>query len=63
VVQPYCLAPQGHNVHLIDFTPSHIEQAKEYGKKHNLSLASLHKTERIPELMGISGHFFAIANK
>ena len=41
-VYSYWFASQGHNVHLLDFTPSHIEQAKEYGKKHNVSLASYH---------------------
>ena len=38
----YWLASQGHNVHLLDFTPSHIEQAKEYGKKRGIFLASYH---------------------
>jgi len=41
-VYSYWLASQGHDVHLLDFTPSHIVQAKEYGKNHNLSLASYH---------------------
>ena len=36
----YWLASHGHSVHLLDFTPSHIEQAKEYGQKHNMPLAS-----------------------
>ncbi|MCL2573609.1 MAG: methyltransferase domain-containing protein [Defluviitaleaceae bacterium] len=36
----YWLASQGHNVHLLDFTPSHIDQAKEYGREHGVSLAS-----------------------
>jgi len=38
----YWLASQGHNVHLLDFTPTHIKQAKEYGEKHSISLASYH---------------------
>jgi len=81
----YWLASQGHKVHLLDFTPTHIEQAKAYGEKHNISLASYHcgdarnlpyddnyfdllleyirRTERTPELMGISGHLFAITRK
>ncbi|MDD2476448.1 MAG: class I SAM-dependent methyltransferase, partial [Dysgonamonadaceae bacterium] len=29
----YWLAQLGHRVHLLDFTPLHIEQAKEKGKK------------------------------
>lgn len=37
----YWLAGLGHNVHLLDSTKSHIEQAKENGKKCNLSLSSL----------------------
>jgi hypothetical protein len=32
-------------------------------KQANLLFEYIRKTERIPELMGISGHFFAIANK
>ena len=35
----YWLAQLGHRVHLLDFTPLHIEQAKEKGK-NNLMLAS-----------------------
>jgi len=38
----YWLASQAHNVHLLDFTPSHIQQARNYGEKHNISLASYH---------------------
>ena len=38
----YWLASLGHNVHLLDFTPSHIEQARQYGKKHGISLAGYH---------------------
>ena len=38
----YWLASQQHNVHLLDFTPLHIEQAKENGRKLNISLASYH---------------------
>ena len=41
-VYSYWLTSQGHNVHLLDLTHSHIEQAKEYGKKHGVSLASYH---------------------
>jgi ubiquinone/menaquinone biosynthesis C-methylase UbiE len=41
-VYSYWLAAQGHNVHLLDFTSSHIEQAKKYGEKHDISLASYH---------------------
>ena len=36
----YWLAQMNHNVHLLDYTPSHIEQAKENGKKNNVTLAS-----------------------
>ena len=36
----YWLAQMGHNVHLLDYTPLHIEQAKENGKKLNLELSS-----------------------
>lgn len=36
----YWLAQLGHKVHLLDFTPLHIKQAKEKGKKNNLMLAS-----------------------
>jgi len=39
-VYSYWLASQGHNVHLLDYTPSHIEQAKEYGKINNVTLKS-----------------------
>jgi len=38
----YWLAEQGHRVHLLDFTPLHIEQAKKRGKKLGLTLASYH---------------------
>ena len=38
----YWLASQGHHVHLLDFTPAHIAQAKEYGEKHHVALASYH---------------------
>ena len=38
----YWLASQHHNVHLLDFTPLHIEKAKENGRKLNISLASYH---------------------
>ena len=37
----YWLAAQGHHVHLLDFTPLHIEQAKKKGKKLG-TLASCH---------------------
>ena len=36
----YWLAGMNHDVHLLDYTPSHIEQAKENGKKNNITLAS-----------------------
>ena len=36
----YWLAQMDHDVHLLDYTPSHIEQAKEKGKKNNITLAS-----------------------
>ena len=36
----YWLAQMGHHVHLLDYTPLHIEQARENGKKHNLALSS-----------------------
>ena len=36
----YWLAAQGHHVHLLDFTPSHIEQAKKYGRKNKTQLSS-----------------------
>jgi len=36
----YWLAQMNHIVHLLDYTPLHIEQAKENGKNLNLSLAS-----------------------
>ena len=36
----YWLAQQGHTVHLLDYTPLHIEQAKEHGKNLGLALAS-----------------------
>ena len=36
----FWLAAKGHNVHLLDFTPSHIQKAKEYGQSKNISLAS-----------------------
>ena len=35
-------AAEGHNVHLLDFTPLHIEQAKRKGKKLGVALASYH---------------------
>jgi len=38
----YWLAAQGHRVHLLDFTPPHIEQAKEYGRKNKIQLSSYH---------------------
>ena len=38
----YWLASLGHNVHLLDFTPSHIEQAKKYRERHGVSLAAYH---------------------
>jgi len=38
----FWLASQGHSVHLLDFTLSHIEQAKQYSKDHGISLASYH---------------------
>ena len=38
----YWLAAQGHRVHLLDFTPLHIEQAKTKGKKLGIALASYH---------------------
>ena len=38
----FWLAGQGHRVHLLDFTPLHIEQAKRRGKKLGVSLASYH---------------------
>lgn len=36
----YWLAQQGHSVHLLDYTPLHIEQAKENSKKHKIELSS-----------------------
>ena len=36
----YWLAQMNHNVHLLDYVPLHIEQAKENGKKKNINLAS-----------------------
>ena len=36
----YWLAGMNHDVHLLDYTPSHIEQAKEHGKRNNITLAS-----------------------
>jgi len=36
----YWLAQMNHDVYLLDYTPSHIEQAKENGKKLNITLAS-----------------------
>ena len=36
----YWLQEQGHNVHLLDYTEHHIEQAKENGKNKGLTLAS-----------------------
>ena len=36
----YWLAQMGHDVHLLDYTPLHIEQAKENGDKLNLKLSS-----------------------
>jgi len=36
----YWLASQGHNVHLLDLTPSHIEQAKKFGVENKITLAS-----------------------
>jgi len=41
-VYSYWLAAQGHHVHLLDFTPAHIEQAKEYGRKNKMQLSSYH---------------------
>jgi len=32
-------------------------------KQEDLLLECIRKTERVPELMGISGHFFAVAKK
>ena len=36
----YWLAQQNHNVHLLDYTPLHIEQARENGAALGLELAS-----------------------
>lgn len=36
----YWLARMNHDVHLLDYTPSHIEQAKEKGEKLHIPLAS-----------------------
>jgi len=36
----YWLAELGHSVHLLDYVAAHIEQAKQNGAKHGLSLAS-----------------------
>ena len=36
----YWLAQQGHTVHLLDYTPLHIEQAEEHGMNLGLTLAS-----------------------
>lgn len=36
----YWLAQMNNAVHLLDFTPLHIEQAKENGKKYNIELSS-----------------------
>lgn len=36
----YWLTEMNHKVHLLDYTPSHIEQAKENGKKNNIALES-----------------------
>ena len=36
----YWLAGLNHDVHLLDYTPSHIAQAKENGKKNDMTLAS-----------------------
>ena len=36
----YWLTRMGHAVHLLDYTPLHIEQAKENGAKNGLALAS-----------------------
>jgi len=41
-VYSYWLTSLGHKAHLLDFTPLHIEQAKEYGEKNNVELASYH---------------------
>jgi len=38
----YWLAAQGHRMHLLDFTPLHIEQAKKKGKTLGITLASYH---------------------
>jgi hypothetical protein len=32
-------------------------------KQRDLLLEYIRKTERVPELMGLSGHFFAVARK
>lgn len=37
----YWLAEQGHDVHLLDLSRKHIEQAELYGKEHNVRLSSL----------------------
>lgn len=36
----YPLAQQGHHVHLLDFTPAHIEKAKENAGKYGVELTS-----------------------
>ena len=36
----FWLTQMGHNVHLLDYTPLHIEQAKEKGKELNAALSS-----------------------
>lgn len=36
----YWLSQMGHRVHLLDYVPLHIEQAKENGRKLNLQLSS-----------------------
>jgi len=36
----YWLAQMNHNVHLLDYTAKHIEQAKKNGEKSNINLAS-----------------------
>jgi len=38
----YWLAAQRHRVHLLDFTPLHIEQAKRKGRQLGIALASCH---------------------
>ena len=36
----YWLSQMGHRVHLLDFVPRHIEQAKENGSRRNMRLSS-----------------------